>query len=182
MKYLSAIAAIYFASTGFALGECPAVPNRDGEIAAIYERLQAAQDEKAGKRIGDELWQIWTDAPDEHAQALLDQGMARRDAYDFAGALEYFDDLIAYCPHYAEGWNQRAFIYFLRADYGSALTDLEKALEIDPDHVAAMSGQALTLLNLGRTETGQSILKKALELNPWLPERAYLIEIPGQKA
>ncbi len=40
-------------------------------------------------------------------------------------------------------------------------------------------GQELTLLSLGGTKAGQSVLKEALELNPWLPKRAYLIEEPG---
>jgi len=39
----------------------------------------------------------------------------------------------------------------------------------------------LTLLSLGRTKAGQSVLKEALKLNPWLPERTYLIDEPGQK-
>ena len=39
---------------------------------------------------------------------------------------------------------------------------------------------ALTLMGLGRMRTAQDVLRDALELNPWLPERAYLIEPPGK--
>ena len=43
-----------------------------------------------------------------------------------------------------------------------------------------MSGKALTLMGMGRPELAQSVLRDALELNPWLPERRYLVEEPGQ--
>ena len=181
MKQLPAIAGFYLALAAVSHAACPPVPDRQAEIDGIYERLKTAPDEREGRTISDELWVIWTTAPDEHAQALLDEGMAKRESYDFAGAIETFDALIDYCPHYAEGWNQRAFIHFLRAEYADAITDLEMALSINPTHVGAMAGQALTLLSLGRTKAGQSVLKEALKLNPWLPERGYLIDEPGQK-
>lgn len=79
--------------------------------------------------------------------------------------------LIAYCPAYAEGYNQRAFVNFLRQDYQSALTDLDRALALSPNHIAALSGRALSLLGLQRVEEARVALKRALDLNPWLPER-----------
>ncbi len=173
------LAGIYLALATVSHGACPPVPDRQAEIAAIYERLQAAPNEQEARRISNELWIIWSEAPDDYAQSLLDEGMAKREVYDFAGAVETFDVLTAYCPHYAEGWNQRAFVRFLRGEYAEAVTDLETALALNPAHVGAMAGQALTLLSLGRIKAGQSVLKEALELNPWLPERAYLIEEPG---
>jgi Tfp pilus assembly protein PilF len=101
--------------------------------------------------------------------------MERRAAYDFARALAFFDELVGYCPDYAEGWNQRAFVHFLNGDHALALEDLEIALSLSPGHIAAKAGLALTLMNLGRTEAGQSVLREALALNPWLPERGMLL-------
>ena len=91
------------------------------------------------------------------------------------------DDLVAYCPDYAEGFNQRAFAAFLAEDYAAALTDLDMALAIMPDHVAALSGKALTLMGLGRHDEAQVVLREALKLNPWLGERALLVDPPGQE-
>ena len=93
---------------------------------------------------------------------------------DYAGALVAFESLVAYCPHYAEGYNQRAFVHFLRQDYKAALPDLERAIELSPNHVAAMTGQALTLVALGRNGEAALALRKALALNPWLSERHML--------
>ncbi|WP_367834162.1 tetratricopeptide repeat protein [Wenxinia marina] len=91
-----------------------------------------------------------------------------------------FGRLVDYCPDYAEGYNQRAFAAFLVQDYEAALDDLDTALALNPDHVAALSGRALTLMGLGRMDEGQAALRAALALNPWLGERAMLIELPGE--
>ena len=41
-------------------------------------------------------------------------------------------------------------------------------------------GEALTQIGLDGPEAGQETLKQALALNPWLSERRFLIEDPGQ--
>jgi tetratricopeptide (TPR) repeat protein len=107
--------------------------------------------------------------------------MTRRSSFDFLGALEDFDQLIDYCPEYAEGYNQRAFVHYLRRDFAAALRDLDRALELSPRHVAAMSGRALSLYGLSRMEEAREALAAALALNPWLPER-YLADPGGPLA
>lgn len=164
-----------------ALAECPAPPDHDVAIARLIEQLRDAPDEASAAPLNASLWELWTDAPDAAAQDVLDAGMRRRANYDFTGALGQFDRLIEYCPDYAEGYNQRAFVSFLRQDYPAALTDLDAALELSPTHVGALSGKALTLMGMGRTDEGQDVLRQALGLNPWLAERAMLIPRPGEK-
>lgn len=159
---------------------CPQPPDRSGESDALIARMQEAPSASEGRVLSNQLWAIWATAPDATAQEMLDAGMARRESYDYEGAMVHFDALVSYCPDYAEGYNQRAFFSYLRGEYGLALTDLERALERNPRHVAAMSGMALTLMGLGRIKAAQSVLRDALLLNPWLPERAYLLDPPGK--
>ena len=130
----------------------------------------------AGRVISGKMWQVWLRAPDEAAQEVLNNGLRRRDSYDFLGAYEEFDRLVEYCPLYAEGFNQRAYISFLREDFPAALIDLDRALALSPHHVAAQSGRALTLMKLDRIEEARAQLLSALENNPWLSERFLLIE------
>lgn len=165
------------ASPGHA--DCPPVPDRAADLDALIEEAREAPDERAGRALSDRMWEIWTDAPDEPAQALLDEGMAARETYNFLGAKDAFDRLIRYCPHYSEGYNQRAFIFFLNGEMEQALEDLDRTLAITPRHVGALSGRALTLIALGRSEEGQEALRMALDLNPWIPERGLLVEPPG---
>jgi tetratricopeptide (TPR) repeat protein len=116
--------------------------------------------------------------PDAAAQEMLDTGMARIRAADYAAATSVLDDLVAYCTDYAEVHNQRAFASFLRGDYDAALDDLDRALALSPNHVAALSGKALTLSRSwqGARGAGGSARRAAAEL---LAQRTRL---PGRAA
>ena len=160
---------------------CPAVTDHSVRQAEIIEQLQGLTSPGGARELSQELWSLWTDAPDEKAQALLDEGMRKREGYDLLGARDVLDELVDYCPDYAEGYNQRAFANFLRQDFNAALYDLDQALAILPTHVAALSGKALTLIGMGRQDDAQVVLREALALNPWLTERGLLIEPEGEE-
>jgi tetratricopeptide (TPR) repeat protein len=174
---------LVLAGPAFAQDEasCPAPPDHSEEIAGLIAELRTAPDEMQARGLNNALWELWTDAPDARAQELLDEGMSRRSSYDLLGARDIFDSLVEYCPDYAEGYNQRAFASFLRQDYSAALWDLERTLELNPEHIGALSGKALTLIGLGEIEAAQEALREALALNPWLPERHFLVEPEGME-
>ena len=159
---------------------CPTAPDHSAALESLFAEVQSATNDRDGAVVSDKMWALWTDAPDEPSQAMLDQGMAARSSFDFLKALERFDRLVDYCPHYAEGYNQRAFVNYLREDYAAALPDLDRALDINPQHVGALSGKALTLMALGREDEAQIVLRLAVALNPWLGERVLLKPVPGK--
>lgn len=176
MKQCLAVLTLLAVASPLAAETCGPVPDRTADLVPLMHQLPDSANERAARQITNQMWEIWATAPDAHAQDLLDEGMQRRSSYDFDGAITAFTALIDYCPDYAEGWNQRAFIYFLRQRFDEALADLDKALDLSPGHIAAMSGRALTLIRMERNEEGQAALRDALALNPWLPERAYLTD------
>lgn len=155
-------------------GACPPAPDHSAALTELIRAAQAAEDEPAGRQLSNEMWALWSDAPDAYAQELLDEGMSRRNIYDYDGAMKAFEALVAYCPDYAEGYNQRAFIHFLREDFSAALPDLDRAIALSPRHVAAITGRALTLSALERKAEAVLDLRKALAMNPWLGERHLL--------
>ncbi|MEQ8342287.1 MAG: hypothetical protein RID15_00905 [Marinovum algicola] len=159
---------------------CPPPPDHTETFDGLFEEVQAAPDAGAAQQVVNRMWALWADAPDARAQEILDRGMRRRSAYDFLGAMQDFDRLIAYCPDYAEGYNQRGFVSFIRQDYPAALIDLDRVIALSPRHTGALTGRALTLMALGRTAEARADLLVALALNPWLPERRFLDQLtPG---
>jgi tetratricopeptide (TPR) repeat protein len=141
----------------------------------LLEELAAAQTEEQGRLAEDEVWRFWIAHPDPEIRDAVAFGIARREAYDWDGALAAFNTVIEADPDYAEGWNQRAFIHFLKEDFDASFADLERALELEPMHFGALSGEALILLKTGRFDEGQAVLKKAVEIHPFLKERGMLV-------
>lgn len=186
MMGVKRLAMMLVLAAGAGHAECPAPPDTSAELSALFEQARAAANDMAGREVSNRMWQVWLRAPDEPAQEVLDRGLRKRESFDLAGALEDFDRLAAYCPLYAEGFNQRAFVHFLREDYAAALIDLDRALALNGDHVGAQSGRALTLMNLGQLDAARDQLHAALENNPWLSERFLLAEggplaLPGEE-
>lgn len=159
-----------------AFAECPAPVDVSVELEDLFEQARAAPNDHAGRAVSGLMWQVWLRAPDAAAQEVLDRGMGKRDVHDFAGALQDFTLLAEYCPLYAEGFNQRAYVHFLREDYERALVDLDAALALQPRHVAAQSGRALTLMRLDRIAEARAQLQEALAHNPWLSERFLMAD------
>jgi tetratricopeptide (TPR) repeat protein len=151
------------------------------KIEALYIELKNSKTESAARAIEDRIWQSWIIGPNAEATDLLAKAMERRRAYDFAGSLEILNKVVEKTPDWAEVWNQRAFVHFLREEFDKSLEDADRAIELEPNHFGALAGKAQILMSQGRTGLGQKALRKAIKLHPFLKERALLIEIPGQE-
>ncbi len=174
MRLIYALAFMIAPANAALAQECPAVADATAEIDQLFEQAQTAEDFRAGQAVSAALWEVWLRAPDEVSQEVLDRGMAARGSYDFLEAYSQFTRLTEYCPEYAEGWNLRAYISFIREDYPGALTDLDRALALQPRHIGAQSGRALTLMNMGRIAEARTQMQEAVANNPWLSEAALL--------
>jgi tetratricopeptide (TPR) repeat protein len=149
---------------------------RAQEHDRLFEALAAAKSEDEASAIVDQIWRFWFRPPNAEAGALMDEATARRQAYDYAGGVAILDKLVVLAPDWAEAWNQRATLRFLMEDFDGSLSDIEQVLKLEPKHFGALSGQALILMRFGRFDTAQSVLKKAVEIDPFLAERSLLVE------
>ena len=140
----------------------------------LFEKLKAAESEVAAAPLADLLWRDFTRAPDPHAQELLDRGMRLIRIGNPQNAVVVLDDLVGYCPDFAEGWNQRAFAHYLSGSFDAALSDIDRTLEIEPRHFGALSGKILTLMRQGRDQLALAVLQQALAVHPWMSERRLL--------
>ena len=168
------IAALLITASAAGAENCPALMDTAQALAPLFDEARTAPTETAGQAVSAKMWQIWLKAPNAQAQEILDRGMRRRGSYDYVGAAADFQKLIEYCPNYAEGYNQRAFVRYLQGDFPGALVDLDKTLSLSPNHVGAQSGRALTLMHIGNLSSARKQMLEALENNPWLSERSLL--------
>jgi tetratricopeptide (TPR) repeat protein len=167
------------AATGASADGCPVAPDHAAALDGLYAEVQRAPNEMIARTFSSQMWELWLEAPDEPSQMMLDEALRAMRVADYLRAMDRLNTLVSYCPFYAEGYNQRAFVNYLRADYSAALPDLDQAIKLNPRHTGALTGKALTLIALGRDDEAQPILKQAVALNPWLGERALITEPEG---
>lgn len=149
--------------------------DRDALRDRLFDRLAAATTEEEGRRAEDAVWTMWIDHPDAEIRDAIARGMRQRESYEWDEALETFSFVVERDPGYAEGWNQRAFIHFLKGNDEASLADLEKALELEPRHFGALAGKALIHLGADRFEEGQALLREAVAIHPFLKERRMIV-------
>lgn len=141
----------------------------------LFDRLATASSEQDGREAENAIWQFWFSlSPTADIRSSLDAGIERREGYDFEAAENHLDIVVEAAPEYAEGYNQRAFVRFLRENFADAQTDLEIALELEPKHFGAMSGLYHILRIQNRQKAAMSLLKRAVTVHPWLRERGGL--------
>ena len=141
----------------------------------LLMQLAAAQSESEGREAEAKVWEFWfNESPNAEVRRLLDAGRERLQAYDFEAAENHLNEVVKAAPDYAEGYNQRAFARFLRENFSESLTDLEKALELEPDHFGAMAGMYQILRIQNRTPAAMEVLRRAVIIHPWIKERGAL--------
>ena len=152
----------------------------DDTYEDLLAELAQSQSAADAQRLSQEIWQVWLTAPDEAAQEVLDAAMTRREAYDFRGAIEILNRLITHYPDYAEGWNQRATMYYLVGDFEASLKDVDETLAREPRHFGALAGKSVILFNQGKVGLAQIAVRDALQYHPFLNERFILQANPGK--
>lgn len=176
---LTASAARADEKTGGSAREAPAARSESPEERAarrerLFEALKTAPSEAEGQALADKVWRFWHEAPTTEAQALLDRAHQLRRWSDLEAAEATLDALVALAPDFPEGWNQRAFVRFLRENYTGSLEDIRKTLALEPKHFGALSGRFRILALQGRITLAQNALTAAVAIHPWIQERRFL--------
>lgn len=178
---LAALLAAALHTPAFAGDIAPPAATDDTYRDRLFESLKNARSEAQGRAVEDAIWEMWmAKAPNADVARSIRDAMAARESYDYSRALSLLDTAVAAAPDYAEAWNQRAFVRFLKEDFEGALSDIDHALQLEPRHFGALSGRALVLMRFGRMEAAQRTLREAVAIHPWLKERALIIPEPGE--
>jgi Tfp pilus assembly protein PilF len=107
----------------------------------------------------------------------MQDAMRQRRSYDFAGAIEILNQVIALDPAYAEAWNQRATVYFHQGNYEASLEDIATTLELEPRHFGALAGRAVIRLYQLKSALALQNIIEASKIHPYLKERAFFPDL-----
>ncbi len=155
----------------------PLAVSAETELDTLFAALQSAETEEQARDYENRIWLRWFEAGNAEIDELMQQAMSRRRNYDFNGALDVIDQVIAIDPDYAEAWNQRATVYFHQQEYEKSLEAVAKTLELEPRHFGAMAGRAVIRLQQMKPALARQNVLEALKLHPYLKERVFFPDL-----
>jgi tetratricopeptide (TPR) repeat protein len=141
----------------------------DPELAALFDRLRAAPDAAEAHEIERKIWRLWLATGNDIVDQFVELGLEAMAVEDYDNALKVFDEVVKMVPDYAEGYNKRATIQYLRGDFDASAADIEETLKREPRHFGALSGLGLVNLARGREAEALAAFDRALAIHPHLP-------------
>lgn len=147
--------------------------------AILLDALAQSDDGQAADLLAREIQGVWNRSGSDAVDLLMLRAGLAMQSNDFPVALDLLDTVIALAPDYAEGWNRRATVHFMRDDYASSITDVERVLRLEPRHFGALVGIGMILDDLGQDREAALFLREALNVHPFLSnarERLTVIE------
>ncbi|MBV8781129.1 MAG: tetratricopeptide repeat protein [Phycisphaerae bacterium] len=124
------------------------------------------------------MWSIWFRLGDGTANDHLARGAQSLEKKDFVCALRHFDRAIEISPNFAEPYNQRAILHYLRDQFHESIDDCRRAIDRMPCHFGAWAGMGHCHANLGDAQHAIECYRHALTINPGLEDiRATVDEL-----
>ena len=102
----------------------------------------------------------------EQSRQLSENAQAAIDRRDYVRARDDLERLVAGSPRSAEAHHRLGRVLQLQGEWAEAGASYRRALELDPEYVAAMIGQGEVEAQLGRHETALQRLDDAIEIDP----------------
>lgn len=141
---------------------------RESVLDRLYAELAEAPTEEAGRALESAIQSVWLESGSPSIDLLMSRGLDALRAEDYDRAYFYFDEVVTLAPGFAEGWNKRATVHYIRDDYARALRDIEQVLRLEPRHFEALAGLGVILEELGDKKGALEAYRKAVEIDPWL--------------
>lgn len=143
---------------------------REELLDLLFERLASARSKEESRAVEETIRGIWLDSGSASIDLLMSRGFDALRDENFDRAYFYFDEVVTLAPGFAEGWDKRAAVHYIREDYAEALRDIEQVLRLEPRHYQAMAGLGVILEELGDKKGALDAFRRALALNPWLDD------------
>ena len=114
------------------------------------------------------LWRTWCRSGDSETDRLFRAGVDAMQSRKLEEAEELFGRVIDMLPSFAEGWNKRATVRYMRQDFRGSVADCRETLARNPRHFGAASGQGLCHMSLNEFREAAICFRRALEIHPHL--------------
>ncbi|QYX58232.1 tetratricopeptide repeat protein [Roseovarius sp. SCSIO 43702] len=156
----------------------PAPAEENARLDRLFQQLQQA-DEASAQSIAEEVALELSKSGSPAMDFLLRRGRSALEAGDLAAARDHFGALVDHAPEFAEGWHMRAVARARAGLLGPALSDLERALALEPRHFPALYSLGSLLEETGQDALAYEAYDAARAINPHDPDTLAALERLG---
>ena len=139
---------------------------KDSRLNSLFDELFLSNDNMQASTILADIWDIWSIAENVEAQEIFDEGNNMMDRGSLEEAIALFTQVIDLKPDFAEGWNKRATVLFLKGELEASILDIQKTLELEPRHFGALDGLAEIYLIQDDLLGAAATYKRILQIIP----------------
>jgi Tfp pilus assembly protein PilF len=135
----------------------------------LFVQLKEAENAEDAHPIEQKLIAMFRASGSPSVDLLITRVQAALAATDNKTAKQLIDAVTNIAPNYAEGWHIRAGMEKAADDDTAALVSLQKVVQLNPRHFAALNELADMLEDYGDKAGALKLYRRALELDPHLP-------------
>ena len=139
---------------------------KDERLIELFEKLFLSTNNMEASKLLFNIWDIWSIADNQETQIIFDEANQFMDVGELDNAIELFTKVVKQSPEFAEGWNKRATVYFLKGELNKSISDIEKTLNLEPRHFGALDGLAEIYLMQDDLVGAAVIYRRILEIIP----------------
>jgi tetratricopeptide (TPR) repeat protein len=114
------------------------------------------------------LWRTWCRSSNSEIDRIFRAGVTAMQSGLLDDAESFFATVIDAAPEFAEAWNKRATVRYIRENFHGSIADCQETLARNPNHFGAACGQGLCHLSLLQFREAAVCFRRALEIHPHL--------------
>lgn len=143
-------------------------------LDAVFARLRTTSDVREAKQLEQQILEEWNHSGDTRVDSIFAAGNTALEKGDLDAAYKAFNEAVERAPTFAEGFNKRANVSYLRGNYEAAMRDVGRTLEIERRHYGALLGLGMIFEAEKNEELAMRMYENALSINPnveWAREK-----------
>lgn len=132
----------------------------------LYAHLAAIGSEDEAAPLVLAIERLWLYSGSDTIDVLMERVLKAVGEQRLDLAEKLSEAIVGMAPRFAEAWNRRALVAYLRDDYAAALYALRRALALEPNHFKALDGIAHIMRETGEKKAALDAYRKLLDVHP----------------
>jgi tetratricopeptide (TPR) repeat protein len=154
------------ASESLAKPELSAQEARKQKLDELFGRLATSKDADETQGLIPLIDRTLLQSGSDSADFLMARAIAAMGASNLEASLALLDRLVAIAPDWAEAWNKRATVRYMKGDESGSMADIAQTIQREPRHFGALSGMGMILEQRGFNASALRAYRRVLEIAP----------------